>query len=55
MALNVKNVGGRPEKTLSDGFLSRFNGSRTPLIYKFENDLFPTNQVDPTATVTALQ
>ena len=37
---------GRPEKTLSNGILSRWNGSRTPLNYKFTSDLFPVNTVD---------
>tara|TARA_Y100000361_G_scaffold152114_1_gene170838 strand:+ start:895 stop:3453 length:2559 start_codon:yes stop_codon:yes gene_type:complete len=36
----------RPEKTLSNGFLSTWNSSELPLRFKFENDLFPINKVD---------
>ena len=36
----------RPEKTLSNGFLSTWNSSELPLRCKFENDLFPINKVD---------
>ena len=33
----------RPEKTLSNGSNSRWNGSRTPLNYEFYSDKFPQN------------
>ena len=36
----------RPEKTLSNGFLSTWNSSELPLRFKFENDLYPINKVD---------
>ena len=36
----------RPEKDLPNGIYSRFNGSRTPLNYKFKSDLYPTNTID---------
>ncbi len=48
MAITVIN---RPEKTLSSGYVSRWNASRTPLNYKFSSDLFPVNSLDPTITV----
>ena len=44
MALTIIS---RPEKTLDNGYLSRWNASRTPLQYKFSSDLFPVNNVDP--------
>ena len=48
MALTILN---RPEKTLDNGYLSRWNASRTPLQYKFSSNLFPVNTVDtPSAT-----
>ena len=51
MALEVIS---RPEKTMSDGFKSRWNGSRTPLNYKFKSDLFPVNEVDPIVNASVL-
>jgi len=48
MAITVTS---RPEKTLSSGYVSRWNASRTPLNYKFSSDLFPVNSVDPTIAV----
>ena len=40
MALSIPEDGGRPEKELDGGYKSRWNGSRTPLNYKFVSDLF---------------
>jgi hypothetical protein len=41
----------RPEKTLDNGYLSRWNASRTPLQYKFNSTKFPVNTFDtPSAT-----
>jgi len=45
----------RPEKTLQNDFLSRFNGSRTPLIYGFQSDLYPVNSVDAIGNITNIQ
>ena len=47
MALTIIN---RPEKTLNNGYVSRWNASRTPLNYKFSSNLFPNNTVDPKTT-----
>lgn len=44
----------RPEKTLSNGYNSRWNGSRTPLNYTFLNNRFPVNTVDTVGTITIL-
>ena len=41
----------RPDKTLSNGILSRWNGSRTPLNYTFESDIFPVNTIDVSTTI----
>ena len=49
MALTVT---GRPEKTLDNGYISKWNASATPLQYKFTNDRFPTNSVDGVKTST---
>jgi hypothetical protein len=48
MPLTITN---RPEKTLQNGYLSRWNASRTPLNYKFKSDLFPVNEVDATSAI----
>ena len=41
----------RPEKTLDNGYVSRWNASRTPLNYKFNSTKFPVNTFDtPSAT-----
>ena len=50
MAITVTS---RPEKTLSSGYVSRWNASRTPLNYKFSSDLFPVNSVDTTVNVNS--
>ena len=42
MALTVIQ---RPEKTLDNGFISRWNSSELPLKYTFSSDLYPVNQV----------
>ena len=52
MALEVTK---RPEKTLENGFVSRFNGSRTPLIYELSSDLYPTNNVDLFGNITNIE
>ena len=52
MALEVIS---RPEKRMDDGFDSRWNGSRTPLNYKFKSDLFPVNEFDSVGTITVIQ
>ena len=44
----------RPEKTLSNGYNSRWNGSRTPLNYTFLNNRFPVNTVDTVGAITIL-
>ena len=44
----------RPEKTLSNGYNSRWNGSRTPLNYTFLNNRFPVNTVDTVGSITIL-
>jgi len=49
MAIEVVS---RPEKTLANGYLSRWNASKTPLIYKLSSDRFPTNNLDPISTIT---
>lgn len=49
MALTIT---GRPEKTLDNGYISKWNASATPLQYKFTNDRFPTNSVDGVKTST---
>lgn len=49
MAIEVVS---RPEKTLANGYLSRWNASKTPLIYKLSSDRFPTNNVDAISTIT---
>ena len=36
----------RPEKTLLNGYVSKWNSSRLPLIYKLSNDRFPVNTHD---------
>ena len=41
----------RPDKTLSNGILSRWNGSRTPLNYTFESDIFPVNTIDVSTAI----
>ena len=51
MAISAISVISRPEKTLSSGYVSRWNASRTPLNYKFSSAKFPVNSVDPTITV----
>jgi hypothetical protein len=43
MAISVIS---RPEKTLSSGYVSRWNASRTPLNYKFSSTKFPVNTFD---------
>jgi hypothetical protein len=43
MAITVTS---RPEKTLSSGYVSRWNASRTPLNYKFSSTKFPVNTFD---------
>ena len=48
MAISVIS---RPEKTLSSGYVSRWNASRTPLNYKFSSDLFPVNSVDTASNI----
>jgi len=42
----------RPEKTLSNGFLSKWNSSELPLRYSFDSDLFPINKVDSIQVIT---
>ena len=49
MAIEVVS---RPEKTLANGYLSRWNASKTPLIYKLSSNRFPTNNLDPISTIT---
>lgn len=49
MAIEVVS---RPEKTLANGYLSRWNASKTPLIYKLSSNRFPTNNLDVTSTIT---
>lgn len=49
------SITSRPEKTLPNGNLSKWNGSRTPLIYKFHSDVFPTNNQDSTLSITFIQ
>ena len=36
----------RPEKTLDNGYVARWNASRTPLQYKFNSTKFPINTFD---------
>lgn len=51
MALVILN---RPEKTLENGYVSKWNASATPLIYKFQSDLFPTNNFDAENSIESL-
>ena len=51
MAISVLT---RPEKTLSNGYLSKWNSSELPLRYKFESDLYPINKIDASQTITNL-
>ena len=44
----------RPEKTLSNGFLSKWNSSELPLRYKLDSDLFPINKVDSSESITSV-
>ena len=48
MAISIVS---RPEKTLSNGYLSRWNASATPLQYKFDSTLFPNNTEDVASTL----
>lgn len=48
MAISILS---RPEKTLNNGYLSRWNASATPLQYKFSSNLFPNNQTDTASTL----
>ena len=49
MAISVVT---RPEKTLSNGFLSKWNSSELPLRYEFDNNLYPINTFDSSETIT---
>ena len=49
MALSVIQ---RPEKTLDNGFISRWNSSELPLKYTFSSDLYPTNKDDTPLNIT---
>ena len=49
MALTIIS---RPEKTLDNGYVSRWNASATPLIYKFSSNAFPVNSISQLYTVT---
>jgi len=48
MAISVTS---RPEKTLSSGYVSRWNASRTPLNYKFNSTKFPVNTFDTASNI----
>ena len=48
MALTIEQ---RPEKTLDNGTVSKWNASATPLQYKFSSDLFPVNTVDSSISI----
>ena len=49
MALSIVS---RPEKTLDNGFLSRWNASATPLIYKLSSNAYPTNSISTEYNIT---
>jgi hypothetical protein len=49
MALTVIQ---RPEKTLDNGFISRWNSSELPLKYTFSSDLYPVNNIDTPLNIT---
>jgi len=49
MAITVTS---RPEKTLTNGYTSRWNSSELPLKYNFSSDLYPVNSYDLSFTVT---
>ena len=49
MAITVTS---RPEKTLANGYISRWNSSELPLKYNFSSDLYPVNSYDLSFTVT---
>ena len=49
MGLQITN---RPEKTLVNGYNSRWNSSELPLKYTFLSDLYPVNSFDSAFTVT---
>ena len=42
----------RPEKTLSNGFLSKWNSSELPLRYELDSNLFPINKENTSQTIT---
>lgn len=50
MALTITK---RPEKTLTNGYTSRWNSSELPLKYTFSSDLYPVNNVDVANNITA--
>ena len=49
MALTITK---RPEKTLTNGYTSRWNSSELPLKYTFLSDLYPVNNVDAALVIT---
>ena len=52
MALPKISITKRPEKTLSNGYTSRWNSSELPLKYTFHSDLYPVNTVDTAWSIT---
>lgn len=51
MALEILS---RPEKTLENGYVSKWNASATPLNYKFSTDRFPVNNRDAESNIESL-
>ena len=49
MALTITK---RPEKTLTNGYTSRWASSELPLKYTFSSDLYPVNNVNSAFTIT---
>ena len=53
MELPKISITQRPEKTLTNGYTSRWSSSELPLKYTFESDLYPTNTYDTAWSITA--
>ena len=49
MAISVTQ---RPQKTLSNNYVSHWNSSELPLKYTFQSDLYPINNVDTAWSIT---